>query len=64
MYHISLSALGFPGSQKMEFVDLDVACEAAYGFSLPGKPCKVWRDPEFTDLAATVWHDGGIDFSR
>ena len=64
MFHLKLTHLSLPGSGKMAFDDLPKAVDMAFGFTAPGSPIRVYRDEQFSDLAAVVWHDGGVDCYR
>lgn len=51
------------GSEVVETTK-DEFFKVAYLHAQPGRPVNVYRDPELTDLFATVWADGGIDYRR
>lgn len=36
----------------------------AFAEAREGLPVNVYRNPDFTDLFATVWADGGVDYRR
>lgn len=63
-YHLNLKAYHLPGDGRMEFQRSEDAIEMALGFALPDMPCRIYRDPEFTDLFAVVHADGGVDHYR
>ncbi len=52
-----------PGPGYLE-ATTDDFFDLAFGSALPGYPVNVYRDADMTDLYATVWHDGGIDYRR